>query len=150
MNNLTNEICDDISALAQEGAVAPPITEDKNTYDRELTLEALRAEGWKIVVPADNELQIDIDCEEDEKLFLRNFSVLFDYLTEGNPSYVTTPSPSGEPFHSHITVTLPFAVTPWQRIALQASLGSDRMRELLSSVRVIHGHEPATIFKEKP
>lgn len=99
----------------------------------------------KVVLPRDNQLQIDIDSDEAYGKFL-------EMLDMANRSGVrtrvlTAPSKSGLP-HRHITIDLDFDVSPWSRIALQAALGSDMKREFLSAMRLITGDAPATAFLE--
>jgi len=119
------------------------INEARQTYiDRKLS------EGKVIIYPKVNELQIDIDSEEDWARYQKGIACIdrnhvFDYVVD------IKPSDSGLP-NRHITITLPFSLTPWQRIAFQASLGSDPMRELLSSIRQLRGDIQPTLFVENP
>ena len=104
--------------------------------------------GYRVCYPADNELQLDIDSEEQyaawkkaEGIISRN--EVFTAAVE------EAPSSSGLP-HCHVRIRLPFDVTPWQRIALQAALGSDPVRELLSCVRMLKGDVHPTLLVERP
>jgi hypothetical protein len=103
--------------------------------------------GLVLVEPGPNELQIDIDDYESEKVFYTNLEILGRYISV--VSSVVIPSKSGG-VRKHITVTLVREVTPLERIALQAVLGSDRKREVLSLIRVFQGDENPTLFFEKP
>lgn len=118
--------------------------------------EEARNNGLRVVVPADGELQIDLDSEED----YQNHKAMMEVLSGRGVvyEYHEAPSKSGLP-NRHITVkllsgpggrdiTLP--LDPWQRIALQAALGSDPVRELLSCMRVFRNVEPPTAFLELP
>lgn len=109
-------------------------------------LRDMRNKGKVIVVPSATELQIDIDSEEHYAAFQRAIACI-----ERNEVFefevTEKPSSSGLP-HRHITVHLNFEVEPWQRIALQAALGSDPMRELMSSVRMLKGDIYPTLFVE--
>jgi hypothetical protein len=107
--------------------------------------EKAKEQGLKVVVPASNELQIDIDTEEDYDLFLAHIKILLQF---GVAEFKSAPSKSGLP-KRHVTVTLPYDLNHWQRIALQASLGSDRKREILSCIMVMAGDPLPTIFLEK-
>jgi hypothetical protein len=93
-------------------------------------------------------LKIDIDSEEQ----FRNFENAIQCIRRNHAfefSVVYKVSRSGLP-HQHITITLPFKVTPWQRIAWQAAMGSDPVRELLSAIRLQRGDILPTLFVEQP
>lgn len=116
---------------------------------REDFMARMVAEGFVIVLPKPNELQIDIDTDEQFDNFIRaSESLAMNWWLETPCVVETHPSKSGLPSR-HITITLPFDVDPWQRIALQASLGSDPMRELLSSIRLMKGDVAPTLFVEQ-
>lgn len=102
--------------------------------------------GLRCVLPADNEIQIDIDTEADYERW-RNASQIFFRYREPI-SVIEKPSLSGLP-RRHITVTLPYAITVWERIALQASLGSDHIREILSCLQYMEGDPNPCLLTEK-
>ena len=118
------------------------------TESRESFCARMEKEGLRVVIPADDELLIDIDTPEQAATFDRMFPILRrDYKAE---RIRRTPSRSGLP-REHIVVRLPgVTLDPVTRIALQASLGSDPMREFLSVGRVRRGELPATILIERP
>lgn len=103
------------------------------------------AEGFSIRFPLENELYIDIDNDTQYSQFKRAFNLLKKHTP--SVTYIDTPSYSHLP-HRHIVVTLPFKVGYFARIALQASLGSDSFRELLSVMRALQGERP-TLFRER-
>ena len=110
--------------------------------------ERATRENLQIVLPRANELQIDIDNEDAEEVF----TVLMNHLVPafiGFSSVIKNPSKSGAPGKFHITVALNQDVTPLERIALQAILGSDRKRELLSFIELANGDKTPTLFLEK-
>jgi hypothetical protein len=125
-----------------------------SSYDpnetRQGYIARMEAEGYRVVFPADNELQVDIDSDEQYAAFNKSWPIFCrdtqHYALEF-PGKRETPSRSGLP-RRHITVTLPFEVTPEQRIAWQAALGSDPVRELLSMLRLQRGDEHPTLFVE--
>lgn len=110
----------------------------------------MQAKGFTIVEPGPYDLQIDIDSEEawveHEKLYAFFASRFDEHLTRR----VVT-SKSGLP-HRHIYITNDnfSALSPTERIAWQAALGSDCFRELFSMFRVLYGIDKATIFLEAP
>ena len=102
--------------------------------------------GLDVRVPKNNELFIDIDSEE-LTTFHRQLAV---FLKRTDAAWSVRPSPSGKPYHVHIVVTLTKrTVTNGERILLQAVLGSDPMRELLSWERIGIGDPHPTLFFEK-
>lgn len=109
---------------------------------------AAAAKGLVVVYPADNELFIDIDDAESLGVFERGVLWLksFDPCT-----WMVMKSPSGKPDRWHVTVKLARQVEDkFERIALQALLGSDRLHEILSWRAAEAGDERPTCFFEKP
>ena len=99
-----------------------------------------------IVYPRDNELFVDIDSEEALELFNLHVEVLMEKL----PGVVVCigREPSSTEGHYHVTVKLSYPVDPQERILLQAILGSDPTRELLSYIFFKNGREKPTLFFE--
>lgn len=109
--------------------------------------ESARLKGQRVVLPKPNEVFLDIDTEVDWKLAWEMIRT----MEENNlPLLITEvhPSKSGMP-HRHVILEANRDFTPIERIAIQACLGSDRKRELLSLIRVMTGGPlPATVFFE--
>lgn len=107
--------------------------------------------GMEVVLPQDNQLQIDIDNEESYKVYLGNL-VRYKLHFADNPVLFTEekPSKSGKEGKRHITVTLADPISNEQRILFQALLGSDPVREMLSYIRLVNDDEHPTLFIEKP
>ncbi len=104
------------------------------------------ARGCYVVNPQPNELFIDIDREEDYEYFKKNVNWLKDIIE----CWHVSPSPSGKPGHYHIVVTLKRSVRDaFERIGLQAILGSDRLREVLSWRNAMNNSGRPTCFFEK-
>lgn len=103
-------------------------------------------EGLRIRLPLGNQLFIDLDGDEDLATFEGLLKILSDNI--GVVDHVITPSKSGLP-HRHIIVNLKHKVTMLERIALQACLGSDRKREILSFIELSNGDSAPTLFFEK-
>lgn len=118
---------------------------------REAYVQRMKDEGFDVVLPADDELLVDIDDEaqyaafqKSWPIFERDIALIFAYA----PTYVERPSRSGLPSR-HITVRLPFEIhDPMERIAWQGALGSDPCRELLSAIRSTRGDIHPTLFVE--
>lgn len=116
----------------------------------EQDVDALAAEqNCTVVYPNANQLQLDIDSQEAQDMHLQLLGLysadpiqLFKVVL-----YESTPSKSGHP-HRHVTITLQNDITDEQRITLQALLGSDRKRELISLRRLLNGETRVTRFFE--
>ncbi len=106
------------------------------------------AEGFEIVLPKENELQIDIDSEEDYLRFQKMFFTVVNKNISGITIKRNCPSQSGFP-KRHITLSLPIDINFLERIALQACLGSDNVREFLSLIRYWTGDKYPSLFVEK-
>jgi hypothetical protein len=116
---------------------------------RKLARDVAEEENLDIIIPDDNQLQLDIDSDEaylEARTRLQKLEWDLDF-EKGTIGIEEFPSRHG---NTHIIVTLPFPVTPWQRIALQACLGSDPIRELLSCYRIMYDIEnPTILFRKK-
>ena len=105
-------------------------------------------EGLEVVYPEANQLQIDIDNHHSYMLLYNQLGIVQKFI--GEYDYKETPSKSGEPHKFHITLTFTdIEFSPLARIGLQAMLGSDRVRELLSYVQFVNGDLHPTLFLEK-
>ena len=104
-------------------------------------------ENLLVVLPQPNELQLDIDNAESGNVFKRHYQILDKYI--GIEKVEEHASRHGGD-RKHITVTLKRPVLSLlERIALQAMLGSDRKRELLSLIESELGDETPTLFLEE-
>ena len=103
--------------------------------------------GVRAVYPGPRELFMDIDSNAASLSMAEMLGVL---SSNGIKVTITDdhPSKSGLP-KRHVTLTMGRDVSPIERIALQACLGSDPKRELLSLLRIwINADRPATCFFE--
>jgi hypothetical protein len=102
----------------------------------------------EIVYPKVNEIQLDIDNKEAYNYFHENKWILEQWF--GIRAITERVSKSGGD-KRHITVELGTALTTVTRILLQAVLGSDRKRELLSFVMYAKGGEkkPTLLLEKK-
>lgn len=121
----------------------------KEDYDREETArEQAAAKGCRVVLPGDDELFIDVDEVGSWLRFVDNFARMSEYLHAAE--YESRPSPSGREGRMHVVVRLGRPVeSVYERILLQALLGSDLTREALSWLRAKRGEENPTLFFEK-
>lgn len=99
-----------------------------------------------IVVPADNELQLDIDSPKIENL--NRYEQVLEILNQFNKikSSKNTKSKSG---NLHVTLTLDHAVSAVERVLLQACLGSDPIREILTYKNILDGSDRPQFLFEK-
>ena len=122
------------------------IDKEKYPETRQQYVSRMEKEGFEIVTPNSTELFIDIDSKTD----FNRFNIAFGRLKQeyAPVTAISTFSKKGDP-HRHIIVTLPFEITSMQRIALQAVLGSDLTREMLSIFRCFGGDPVPTLFAER-
>jgi hypothetical protein len=103
--------------------------------------------GLDVVFPAADELQIDIDNSADYEVFLEHVSILERHYGTQLEHKETHSRSGGE--CKHITVKLYHNISNTERILLQAVLGSDRKREILSLLQEWNGDAHPTLFLEK-
>lgn len=108
-----------------------------------------KAKGLVVKTPARDELFVDIDSDADFEVFAKHLKILGRFVAVR--SYTVSPSNSGGE-RRHVVVRLSRdVVDDSERVLLQAVLGSDRLRELLSWERIRSGvREHPTVFFEKP
>lgn len=105
--------------------------------------------GQVVILPGPREVFVDVDTDEDYAVLQAQIERL---RSNGFAIAVTKehPSASGLP-HRHVYLEVNTDLTPLERVALQAALGSDRTRELLSLLRIwLHPHRaPTTFFEDR-
>lgn len=154
-----SQLEDKITALVGEKALCDPaINSDlalkiieydpKGAPNSQRALNQATMEGLDVVFPADNELFVDIDNAHSYMLFCKQFDIVNKHI--GVEGWQENISKSGNPDKKHITIQLSVDVTPMERLALQAMLGSDRVRELLGYVQEKNGDPYPVLFLEKP
>ena len=108
-------------------------------------LERMRKLGRRVVVPDQRELQIDLDNKEQAAQFKGRFlGFLKIYYDEAKITRKARSANGGW----HITVRMPFDMSPAERIAWQLALGSDPVREILGLLRWRAGTKDCTFFTE--
>ena len=112
----------------------------------EESLAAAAKQGLAVITPKANELFVDIDSDASFEAFTTMVAKLAEF--EPGTQWQCAPSKSGLP-KRHAVVTLTREVGDIERIALQAILASDPLRELLSYVRVRAGQEAPIKFFER-
>lgn len=102
--------------------------------------------GFEVVRSSPTTLLVDLDTIAARKQFDRVLSVLVRlYPVTGDP--VFTESKSG---NSHAVLTLDVELPLAERVALQAALGSDGVKEILALARADAGcTEPCLLFRPK-
>lgn len=118
---------------------------DFETIKSSLAFDKARRNGEVVVLPKENELQLDIDSDEDLAYF-HKARIKFDMHISGIDEWKIRDSRNG---NKHITVTLHNDIGPKQRIMYQLMLGSDRTREMLSYIRYRNEDPHPTLFIEK-
>jgi len=116
--------------------------------------EELEEQGYEVVFPKNNELQIDIDSEEEYQIFKEQYEILCNHWGKQSFEIKEEPSFSGLP-HRHIVVTCVYMENIFEdiykRIAFQACLGSDVKREMLNllAVEIYEDKTPSLFIKKK-
>lgn len=119
-------------------------------YSRwESAVEMAEERGLVVVLPREREAFVDIDSEADRE----HFEVAIAKMAEEcGVRHMIRASPSGTPGHYHAIVRVPWWRDPLsavERIAIQAALGSDRVRETLGLLRLWRDEEQPTLFFER-
>ena len=109
-------------------------------------LDEAARDDLDVVFPADDELQIDIDSDEAFAVYEEHFDIVQNHI--GVLNVTINPSRSGLP-KRHITLKLKTNVSMIERLALQAMLGSDRLREILGYVQYKNNDPHPVLFLEK-
>jgi len=122
------------------GKVASDPNETREDY-----IKRMGAEGFVVYYPKANELLIDIDNVQHEDVFARSFEI----LKREFPDVTMRQNKSKSGVGTHIRIELPWELSTFERIAWQAALGSDPVRELLSCIRAVRNDEHPTMFIEK-
>lgn len=112
---------------------------------REKYVARKMGEGFKIFTPSVYELALDIDSQEAWETFLVRWKRMFDEGIVGDYKVFDSSTPG----HKHIIVKIGMNLDPLERIAFQAVLGSDLVREFLSILRYYHNDPFPTILAMK-
>ena len=144
MSKVENALIMDNSDLEIKTIVYDP----KGNPNSQNALNLAKLQDLEVKFPANNELFIDIDNEHSFQLFQKQLDIIRKYI--GVVDDQSTISRHGLPGR-HITLTLDRTVTELERIALQACLGSDRVRELLGFIQNdIEDPHPTLFLEKKP
>lgn len=107
------------------------------------------ADKLEIVLPQPNQLQLDYDSPELPEWFERALNIAaqaFCPKLRDSISYTVTESKSG---NRHVTIDLPCDIDDLTRVAWQAALGSDPMRECLSLMSIRRNIANPSLLLEK-
>lgn len=132
----------------------PPLEKTADTAGSDLDddpREVAQRLGLVAVLPGPCDLFVDVDSDAAMDWLLQMLPSLEDEEGALTVEVVTVVvSKSGLP-HRHVYLRASRALSSLERVALQACLGSDRKRELLSLLRVWSGAaRPPTVFFELP
>jgi len=99
--------------------------------------------GGEVIKPANDEIFLDIDTEEDYLEFRSRLLRIKKWVKDEK----IYQSKSGLP-HRHIVIRMSFPVNNWQRIAIQLALNSDPTKEFLSLKRILlEIPDPVVLFR---
>jgi len=124
--------------------------EDYNNLLREEYVKRILADGFEILEPEGNELLIDLDTPEQIRMFHSQYEMLERNMCDECYPLAKFIWPSRGGNGEHVYIAMDFNMTPGERIAFQAALGSDPKRELLSLIRFKKGDIKPTILVEVP
>lgn len=100
--------------------------------------------GLSVVLPNDNELMIDCDSRH-----TNHVDALMKIMeSTGVVKIIQRRVTTSRTGNKHVYLTLDRVVTPLERIALQAALGSDAEREMYSLMHLFKGDPNPTLFFE--
>jgi len=105
-----------------------------------------QALGLNVVYPADDELLLDIDSNADAEWLVQ----MLDVLRENDESVEVEKTTTSKSGNLHVYIKMDRKLSSIERVALQACLGSDRKRELLSVLRIWYTDRAPTVLFEKP
>lgn len=139
-----------------ERQVSHMVVRESYEEDRQQYITRKLAEGYGIYYPEEGEILIDIDNEDDKNHFWMTLDRVQEELSRtGKVSESELPLEvqswdSKTPGHKHFIVKLPWRLNTYERIALQAVFGSDRVKELLSIFRSWAGDIYPTLLAKPP
>lgn len=117
------------------------------SFTFEQTQAKAEAKNLTVRLPKPYELFLDIDSEEDFEFFQKQYDIANEHGLFH--AYVSNPSKSGLPKRHVVVIMTRDVVDATERVMLQALLGSDRKRELLSYLAINFGNTPhPTVFFE--
>lgn len=129
--------------IRRQGFTPPSETHYLTDLYRDLN-DVARAKNCSVVFPEPNQIQLDIDSYDRLQVYRGMFAAMGDFISIPEPEFQSSKSGGS---HYHVTVTFPVDLNEWQRIALQAILGSDPMRELLNALRLmLRGKSESCLF----
>lgn len=103
-----------------------------------------KQEGFDVRMPGPKEVFLDLDSDAELALYKKRRPFAERLL--GCWEKERWRSKSGQGWH--VVVQCACDITPAQRIAIQAALGSDWKREIIGVLRLLNGvEEPTTLFK---
>ena len=119
--------------------------EEYESLSSDAAVKEAQDNGGEVIFPSEFELQLDLDSEEAVQVFKNQLPVLEQFIKTKHWGI----SPSRSPGKYHVTLELQVPVqSNMERILLQACLGSDPKRELLSYQRVLKRDQHPTLFIE--
>ena len=122
---------------------------EKYFESREQYVKRMQEEGFKMHYPEDNELLLDIDSKRSLDLFKTKFKRFNEEIMLCGEEATYEIKDSKTEGHKHIIIKLPFKIETMERIALQAVLGSDLVREMLSIFRYWRDDPYPTLLARK-
>lgn len=114
---------------------------------REDAVEKAARLGLTLVQPNPDQVFVDIDSERERVEFLARWLMFLELYPDA--TYTETRSQNNN-WHIYITIPSLSPIGDHERIALQAALGSDPLREMLAIMHGRAGYKYTSVFFEKP
>ena len=139
------ELYEQFKRMSFDKSLADEFAEETYKEDREAFVTRMEEEGYEVVIPSAGQLQLDIDTVDQLKHFEKAYMVMKDIY-----GYIPVKGTRSKSGNLHITLDFGDGVfeNGIERIAFQACMGSDPVRELLSLARELRDNTPATLFVE--
>lgn len=105
-----------------------------------------KAAGLEVHEPGEREILIDLDDTQSQYVM----DALIGVARRVGIDVKVTKITRSQHGNKHAYLTVPFVLSPVERLLLQAVFGSDRKRELLSYARIRQNISPASVLFEVP
>jgi hypothetical protein len=125
---------------------------DHALYAQQILVDAGLDKEWEVVIADNRTLQVDLDTPvPDWADFHRVKNILDEMLSEEIGHRVVTPYKStiSKGGNVHVQITLPINLNAEARVAWQAALGSDPVREALHMVSLVRQEANPILFFER-
>ncbi len=116
----------------------------------EIAREVAASNGCEVIESNDRTLQLDLDSEASVEQAVRCWPLFLEALGAHGNVIVSVRAWTSRHGRVHVEIVLAAGMTTDLRLAMQAALGSDPKREILSITRLGHGMvTPSLLFRPR-